>query len=91
MRTLSDGRVRRSREEWEQIVGLYHSSGLAEAAFCKREKISLSRLSMWIRKIPRAAPTAASFVDVTPVDTGMARSGEFELVLPGGVTLRWRA
>jgi transposase-like protein len=91
MRTLSAGRVRRSREEWERIVERYHSSGLTEAAFCRREKIAPNRLSVWVSKIPRVPTTAASFVDVTPVETRAARFGDFELELPGGVTLRWRA
>ena len=91
MRRLSDGRLRRSQSEWEQIMERYRISGLSEAAFCKREKLSRSRFVVWRRELRRSATKSVPFVEVMPVEPPPKATGEFELTLPGDVTLRWKA
>ncbi len=87
-------RVRRSREEWEGILTRRHASGLSELAFCQREKISRSSLAKWKRRIGDATSNDGAFIELSaPPQTG-ALSGnarEFEITLPGGVVLRWKA
>ncbi len=91
MRRLSDGRVRRSRDEWQEIMDRFRVSGLSEAEFCRREKLSPSRFSKWRRQLPTSVAKSAAFVEVVPVEPATTSRGEFELSLPSGVTLRWKA
>jgi hypothetical protein len=93
MRVLADGRVRRSRSEWRAILTGFEESGLTMAAFCEREKVSASVFAHWKRKLGVKGVKKPSFVELTPAaspSTAPAR-GDFELSLPGGVVLRWKA
>ena len=102
MQNQADGKVRRSREEWERIFDLFHSSGMTGAAFCRREKIAKGSFEKWKKKTARRLKTVAvapTFIEwPTPADPTSASnmisstlsSGELELSLPGGVVLRWR-
>jgi len=124
MQVLSDGRVRRTEAEWRAIVERFDSSGLSEAAFCRRGKLPLRTFRQWRERLnsthrrprrlravrrPRTAP--AGFVEwvapmeksapqasdegsrssATPSEAGRSGAVDFELILPGGVLLRWRA
>jgi hypothetical protein len=99
MRVLADGRVRRTRSEWQSILKRYEKSGLSGTAFCEREEISPSSFAEWKRKLGKVASTRPSrprFVELTkPVAVPVMPPvpshgrGEFELSLPGGVVLRW--
>jgi len=97
MRVLADGRVRRSESEWRSILERYEASGESETGFCRRSKIPRSSFVKWKRRLRSAAPSAPvvpRFVEWAPprVPTEpTSNAGEFELVLPGGVVLRWRA
>ncbi len=88
-------RVRRSREEWQRIVGRFRSSGLTEAEFSRREGVLASTLSKWRRELGRAVkPTAsADFVECSSgavLGSSAPGESEMELLLPGGVVLRWK-
>jgi len=104
MRKYSDGRVWRSREEWDRILDRFESSGMTAAAFCRREKIAKGSFEKWKKKRggrSTARATAPAFVE-WPAPSGADRSaaspraaelepGEFELTLPGSVVLRWKS
>jgi transposase-like protein len=95
MRVLADGRVRRTRSEWQKIMRRFEKSGLTVAAFCGREEISASAFSDWRRKLSVKGVKKPSFVELTPSAppprASLPARGEFELSLPGGVVLRWKA
>jgi len=101
MRVQSNGKVRRTEEEWEQILARFKKSGLSAVAFCRREKISKNTFSKWHGRMEakRSTRSVAPFVELKPLATQptaiieprSSASGEFELSLPGGVVLRWRA
>jgi transposase len=95
MRVLTDGRVRRTESEWRSILGRYERSGLSESAFCRESKLSRSTFMKWKRRLAGTAGPAPAFVEwIAPsevAEEAPARGGEFELRLPGGVVLRWRA
>lgn len=91
MQVLSDGRVRRNREEWEQILKRYTKSGLTEASFCERENLARSSLTHWKHKLRETGTDAHAFVELTAIKQPVSPAGEFELSLPGGVLLRWKA
>ena len=92
MRVLADGRVRRTESEWRAIVARFERSGLSELAFCKKAKLSRQVFRRWRQRL--AEPSApAEFVEwVAPeVVEEPAGRAEFELTLPGGAVLRWKA
>ena len=99
MRVLSDGRVRRTEAEWRGILERYEASGLSESAFCRRSKLPRSSFVKWKRRLgsePRGSARAPAFVEwlapaQPPEPRAEERARSFELELPGGVVLRWRA
>jgi len=95
MQVLADGRVRRSRSEWRAIMKAFEKSGLTISAFCEREAISRSAFADWKRRLGKTVPREPRFVELTPPPrpspAALPAGGEFELSLPGGVTLRWKA
>jgi hypothetical protein len=100
MQVLADGRIRRTSGEWEKIIARHRKCSLPIAAFCEREEISTSAFASWKRKLSGGRKKSPSFVELTrpspnpavePAATSISQAGTaFELVLPGGVTLRWR-
>lgn len=98
MQVLSDGRIRRTAPEWKEIIDRFDRSGLPIAAFCETEEISRSAFASWKKKLGAVRKKVPSFVEVTgvakrtPTIQSIASSETaFELVLPGGVTLRWKS
>ena len=93
MRVLADGRVRRSESEWRSIVARYERSGQSESAFCRRAKIPRGTFVKWKRKLSGSVDPGPAFVEWTApgLSTEPTSEGEFELSLPGGVVLRWKA
>ena len=95
MRVLSDGRVRRTEAEWRSILSRYEASGLSESAFCRRSKLARSTFVKWKRRLSQEPLREPGFVEWLAPAAGPAptapNASEFELVLPGGVVLRWKA
>jgi transcriptional regulator with XRE-family HTH domain len=98
MRVLVDGRVRRTEAEWRAVQERFEKSGLSMSAFCRRSKLSRNSFVKWRRRLAGTPGPSAGFVEwIAPsaaaetVATAPHGAGEFELSLPGGVVLRWRA
>jgi hypothetical protein len=91
MRVLADGRVRRTESEWRSIVARQERSGMSKVAFCQRSKLSRASFRQWKQRL--AERESPAFVEwVTPEVVGAESAGaEFELTLPGGAVLRWKA
>src|SRR5450631_1302983 len=51
---------RRSREEVEQVVAEYESSGLSRIEFCRQRGLALSTLGRYRKRRKRQAPTGSS-------------------------------
>ncbi len=95
MRVLADGRTRRSAEEWRAVMAKFEASGLSALRFCREQKLSRGASSRWRQELgaTEAPAPLGRFLEVKPAEPDPAqsvRAGEFELVLPGGVVLRWR-
>jgi hypothetical protein len=100
MRVLSDGRIRRTSAEWNEIISRHRESGLPIATFCEQEEISRSAFASWRRKLSGSREKPATFVELRHPRTKSAvksaltstslEGTSFELALPGGVMLRWR-
>ena len=93
MRVQANGKMRRSRAEWREIFDRFETTDLSEAAFCRGEGIAKGSFSRWKRCFRAPEGEKASFVEYSPpVQSSLAslEAGEMELVLPGGVRLRWK-
>jgi hypothetical protein len=93
MRVQANGKVRRSRAEWRKIFDRFETSGLSEAVFCRREGIAKGSFSRWKHCFRASEGEKAAFIEVPPPvqpSSAFLEAGEMELVLPGGVCLRWK-
>lgn len=72
-------RVRRSRDEWEQILSDFRSSNLTQQAFCKQNGISTVSLSKWRKRLPADNPSAG-FIPVQ-----LSPDANSPTHIPGGV------
>ena len=95
MEVLADGRVRRTRSEWEKILRRFDKSELGIAKFCEKESISRSAFTNWKRRLDGGSKKRPAFVELSPVSvksrsTARSLETEFELHFPGDVTLRWK-
>lgn len=94
MSTVEDKRVRRSADDWREILAQQRSSGLSQAAFCRREAIALSTFARWKQRLgspPDADSCAVSgdpgWIELPSI--GQSGSGWLiELDLGGGICLR---
>ena len=69
MRVQSNGKIRRTVSEWDALLEAQGSSGLSEAAFCRREQLSKSTFSKWKKHQGRKLTTgkaeaSGGFVEV---------------------------
>ena len=98
MQVTSSGKVRRSESEWRAIFKRWEQSGLSRIAYCTQEGISKASFDKWKRRVSRQSESSpSSFVEI-PVPSNDRASGalpaiggEFEMVFPGGVVLRWKS
>jgi hypothetical protein len=95
--------VRRTEAEWRGLVERFEQSGLSMTAFCRRVKLPRGSFVKWRRRVggsrrverlPRSAPAFVEWIAPSSARAVAGReggAGEFELSLPGGVVLRWKA
>lgn len=90
MQRMSNGRVRRSPEEWRELVERFAGSGLNRREFCRREKISVNSLQRWRQRLTASA--RSEFVEVAPAKGDRASSPwVVEVELAGGTIVRIRS
>ena len=83
--------VRRSEQQWAEILRRFESSGLSAREFCSRDGVPLSSLQRWQRR-QRAVPRAKFVELVSSAPTSVsAPTWSFEVSLPNGATLRFQA
>jgi len=85
-----DARTERERR-WRRHLAAWAASGLSQAAYCRRERLTANDFSWWKREVARrdrgAAPAFVP-VRVTPAPTA---AYAFELSLRDGRALRFAA
>ena len=81
--------MRRSPEQWQELVARQLASGLTQRQFCERHELTVSAFQYWKRRV---GPTAASNGDDTFVQlaapTTSGEGWEVELRLGEGVVVR---
>ena len=93
MKMSSNGKIRRSQEEWQEIFARFRESGMTEAAFCRHEQIAKSSFSKRkaVTQVQRRKPTFIELAQSSRSVETLASECEMVLTLPGGATLRWKA
>ncbi len=88
--------VRRSRDEWRELLVRFEKSGQTRERFCLEQGVSLSSFSRW-RQLLRDAGSRGSaagealFVELMPdAEVSRAPAWDVELQLGAGVLLRVR-
>ena len=99
---MIEGRVRRSRGQWQALIERAELSALSIEAFCRAEGISTASFYSWRKRLaseqaPAAAPAAGDsagpFIDLGALGCGTpcaARGWDIELQLGTDVVLRLR-
>ena len=88
--------IRRSRDEWCDLLARFEHSGQTREQFCIEQGVSLSSLSRWrqlLRDAGSRGPAAgeALFVELTPdAEASRTPGWDVELQLGAGVLLRVR-
>lgn len=90
-------RIRRSPDQWREIIGRFEQSGQTRVQFCDEQGLGLSTFSRWRRRLSREVPVShpqsddALFVELAQVaPEPSARPWDVELQLGGSVCLRLR-
>jgi hypothetical protein len=87
---MSHGRPRDARKEqqWRRWIGQRQQSGLSVRAFCAHHDLAQPNFYAWRREIRQRDAAAGTFVPVRVVPDDEPSPSPFEVVLPGGRTLR---
>lgn len=85
MQVFSNGRVRRSPDEWREIVTRFAGSGLSSREYCAQEKINLASFQRWQKRL--LSSSQSDFVDITPNPEGSS-SWTVEVELASGTIVR---
>ena len=92
-------RVRRSQEQWRELLARFAQSGQSREQFCAEQDLSAGSFTQWQRKLRKPVAGGANvaeesvFIELAPDAPGAATpSGpwELELQLGVGVVLRLR-
>jgi hypothetical protein len=91
MRVASNGRIRRSAEEWKELVSGWRKSGASGREFCRQEGIEYSSLQRWDRKL-NGSSRRSEFVPVatTPSSSIAESCWRLEVTLPNGIKLQFQ-
>jgi hypothetical protein len=88
--------VRRSAEQWHELVARFEQSGQSREQFCAERGLALSSFCRWQGKLREEATTAqaaggeAIFVQLAADAASSLPAWEVELQLGAGVLLRLR-
>jgi transposase-like protein len=96
-KSATQRQIRRSREQWRELVGRFEASGQTREDFCAEMGIGESTLRRWCSRLrerpPKASTGAAVFVELPAEAKGtdaLVPPWEVELQLDAGVVLRLR-
>ena len=87
--TKTNGRVKRSAADWQEIMKQYEQSGRSRAAFCRSRSIPESTFDLWYRKL-QSKKARQEFVEIKPVEETSIGGWLVEIELPDGTLARVR-
>ncbi len=96
----SRSRVRRSDEEWQNIIHQYEQSGQTQEAFCDGQSLALSTFNRWRQRLhavstpPPVSREETAFVELSTLDEAViappSTAWDVELQLGADIILRLR-
>ena len=89
------GRVLRTREQRQELIRGYRSSGLSKAEYCRQQDVNLATFCQWMNgrsmtKRRRLALTTKSEVKFAEAQVGLGATAPVEIALASGVCIRLR-
>lgn len=88
MKLMSNGKVRRTSEEWHEILTQWKRSGLSAKEFCRKEELQLSSFQRWQQKLDGSSEQH-DFVTVATAPPPTS-SWVLEITLPNGTKLHFQ-
>jgi len=87
-------KVRRTAEQWQEILSAYENSGLSQEAFCTQQSLATSTFHKWRQRLAADKPQTQAvpeFIELTSIPQS-AHSGDWdiELSLSSTIVLRIR-
>jgi len=79
-------RVRRSRDEWCELVAAWRASGLSIAEFAVQRGLNANTLGWWRSELSRTVRPAR--LTLVPVAGPPVRLPPLDVALPDGITVR---
>jgi len=91
MQVQSNGRVRRTEEEWRELLFRWRKSGLSAREFCRQESLQSSSFQRWQRHLS-VGSSRSDFVTMVPSSPALPStpSWSLEVTLPNGIKLRFQ-
>ena len=91
MQIMSNGRVRRTESERQELLARWKKSGLSVREFCRGEKVQVSSFQRWQQR-SNAPSVRKDFVTVMSASPALPRASRWmvEVVLPDGSKLRFQ-
>jgi hypothetical protein len=88
MQVMSNGRVRRTTEEWREILSRWERSGQSPREFCRKQEVQFSSFQRWHQRLD-GSPRSSDFVALTPAPPSVS-SWTLEVTLPNGRKLHFQ-
>ena len=89
MRVTSNGKVWRSKAEWQTICERFAKSGLGQQEFCQREAIPVGSFKKWYQRYTGSPSHAQAFVELVAAPVP-SEAWAIEVELPSGARVRVR-
>ena len=94
MNEVAEQTVRKSREEWVELMAAYEAGDLAQREFCERHEVAYSTFGYWRKRLrsPVTPLETASepLLELSPLALNDASDWRVELELGSGLVLRLR-
>ncbi len=94
MNEVAEQTVRKSREEWVELMAAYEAGDLAQREFCDRHEVAYSTFGYWRKQLRSPAVqlvrTSESLLELSPLVLNETMEWRVELDLGSGVMLRVR-
>lgn len=81
-------RIRRTPEQWRQILDKFRASGLDRKTFCEQQGLRRESLRRAEHRLSQTEPAGMSFVEVSASPAEPTRGWDIELELGDGLVLR---
>jgi hypothetical protein len=96
MQVMSNGKIRRTEKEWQEILSQWRKSALTAREFCRKESIQPTSFQRWQQRLSESSiraefvPVVASATVTSTPTTSATSTWTVEVTLPNGVQLRFQ-